>query len=130
MNVVFCTDSNMITQSCIMLTSLQKNNKDEAINIYAILLNVSEKDRDILVKSFEGTKLSVQNMEGTYLAWLNCKQLNLSCESIERLFLKKAGVWLHKGSTFGIGGEGYMRLNLACPQKVLIKAIKQIKQVI
>ena len=94
------------------------------------LLKYLQQNRDILIKSFAGTKVSVQDMEGTYLAWLNCKQLNLSCESIERLFLKKAGVWLHKGSTFGVGGEGYMRLNLACPQKVLIKAIKQIKQVI
>ena len=83
-----------------------------------------------MVKEFLGTKVSVQDMEGTYLAWLNCKQLNLSCGDIEKLFLKKAGVWLHKGSTFGIGGEGYMRLNLACPQQTLKKAIKQIKQVI
>ena len=94
------------------------------------LLKYLQQNRDILIKGFAGTKVSVQDMEGTYLAWVNCKQLNLSCERIERLFLKKAGVWLHKGSTFGIGGEGYMRLNLACPQKVLIKAIKQIKQVI
>jgi len=93
------------------------------------LLKYLQQNRDILVKEFLGTKVSVQDMEGTYLAWLNCKQLNLSCGDIEKLFLKKAGVWLHKGSTFGIGGEGYMRLNLACPQKVLKTAIKQIKQV-
>ena len=94
------------------------------------LLKYLQQNRDILLKEFLGTKVSVQDMEGTYLAWLNCKQLNLSCTDIEKLFLKKAGVWLHKGSTFGIGGEGYMRLNLACPQKILIKAIKQIKRVI
>ena len=94
------------------------------------LLKYLQQNRDILVKEFSGTKVSVQDMEGTYLAWLNCKQLNLSCGDIEKLFLKKAGVWLHKGSTFGIGGEGYMRLNLACPQQTLKKAIKQIKQVI
>ena len=94
------------------------------------LLKYLQQNRDILVKEFSGTKVSVQDMEGTYLAWLNCKQLNLSCTDIEKLFLKKAGVWLHKGSTFGIGGEGYMRLNLACPKQTLKKAIKQIKQVI
>ena len=94
------------------------------------LLKYLQQNRDILVKEFSETNVSVQDMEGTYLAWLNCKKLNLSCEQIEKLFLKKAGVWLHKGSTFGIGGEGYMRLNLACPQQTLKKAIKQIKQVI
>ena len=93
------------------------------------LLKYLQQNRDILVNGFAGTKISVQNMEGTYLAWLNCKQLNLSCGNIEKLFLK-AGVWLHKGSTFGIGGEGYMRLNLACSQKTLKTAIKRIKQVI
>ena len=93
------------------------------------LLKYLQRNRDILVNGFAGTKISVQNMEGTYLAWLNCKQLNLSCGNIEKLFLK-AGVWLHKGSTFGIGGEGYMRLNLACSQKTLKTAIKRIKQVI
>ena len=93
------------------------------------LLKYLQQNRDILVNGFAGTKISVQNMEGTYLTWLNCKQLNLSCNQIEKLFLK-AGVWLHKGSTFGIGGEGYMRLNLACPQKTLKTAIKRIKQVI
>ncbi|MCR4662342.1 MAG: pyridoxal phosphate-dependent aminotransferase [Endomicrobiaceae bacterium] len=93
------------------------------------LLKYLQRNRDILVNDFAGTKISVQNMEGTYLAWLNCKQLNLSCGNIEKLFLK-AGVWLHKGSTFGTGGEGYMRLNLACSQKTLKTAIKQIKQVI
>ncbi len=99
-------------------------------NWFNSLLKYLQQNRDILVNGFAGTKISVQNMEGTYLAWLNCKKLNLSCEQIEKLFLKKAGVWLHKGSTFGVGGEGYMRLNIACPQKILNKAIKQIKQVI
>lgn len=94
------------------------------------LLKYLQQNRDILVNGFAGTKISVQHMEGTYLAWLNCKKLNLSCGDIEKLFLKKAGVWLHKGSTFGIGGEGYMRLNLACPQQTLKNAIKQIKSVI
>lgn len=94
------------------------------------LLKYLQQNRDILKQEFLNTKISVCNMEGTYLAWLNCKQLKLSCEQIDKLFLKKAGVWLHKGSTFGIGGEGYMRLNLACPQKTLKTAIKRIKQVI
>ena len=94
------------------------------------LLKYLQQNRDILVKGFSGTKVSVQDMEGTYLAWLNCKKLNLSCGDIEKLFLKKAGVWLHKGSTFGVGGEGYMRLNLACPQKILNKAINKIRSIL
>jgi len=98
-------------------------------NWFNELLKYLQQNRDVLKQEFLNTKVSVCNMEGTYLAWLDCKKLNLNCKQIEKLFLK-AGVWLHKGSTFGIGGEGYMRLNIACPQKTLKKAIKQIKQVI
>ena len=94
------------------------------------LLKYLQQNRDILNNEFSNTKISVNNMQGTYLAWIDCRNLNLSCEQIEKLFLKKAGVWLHKGSTFGIGGEGYMRLNIACPQKVLKKAITKIKDIL
>ena len=94
------------------------------------LLKYLQQNRDILKNEFLNTKISVNNMQGTYLAWIDCRNLNLSCEQIEKLFLKKAGVWLHKGSTFGIGGEGYMRLNIACPQKVLKKAITKIKDIL
>ncbi len=95
-------------------------------NWFDTLLKYLQQNIDILVNEFAGTKISVQNMEGTYLAWLNCDKLNLSCERIEKLFLK-AGVWLHKGSTFGMGGESYMRMNIACPQKILKTAIKRMK---
>ena len=94
------------------------------------LLKYLQQNRDILKKEFLNTKISVNDMQGTYLAWLDCRNLNLSCKQIEKLFLKKAGVWLHKGSTFGIGGKGYMRLNIACPQKVLKKAINKIKDIL
>ena len=94
------------------------------------LLKYLQQNRDILKNEFLNTKISVNNMQGTYLAWIDCRNLNLSCEQIEKLFLKKAGVWLHKGSTFGIGGEGYMRLNIACPQKVLKKAITKINDIL
>ena len=40
------------------------------------------------------------------------------------------GVWLHNGSTFGKGGEGFMRMNIACPTSVLEEAIERIKSVI
>lgn len=94
------------------------------------LLKYLQQNRDILKKEFLNTKISVNNMQGTYLAWLDCRKLNLNCRQIEKLFLKKADVWLHKGSVFGVGGEGYMRLNIACPQKVLKKVINKMKDVL
>jgi cystathionine beta-lyase len=94
------------------------------------LLKYLQQNRDILKKEFLNTKISVNNMQGTYLAWLDCRKLNLNCRQLEKLFFKKADVWLHKGSVFGVGGEGYMRLNIACPQKVLKKVINKMKDIL
>ena len=74
--------------------------------------------------------VSALNTEGTYLAWLDCRKLNLSPSELDDLFLKKAGVWLHNGHTFGAGGQGFMRMNIACPKSILCEAIERIKAAI
>jgi len=68
--------------------------------------------------------------EGTYLVWLNFKQLNLCEDQLEELIVKKAGLWLNKGTIFGSGGEGYQRINIACPRVILEKALGQLAKVI
>lgn len=78
----------------------------------------------------ENAPVSALNIDGTYLAWLDCRKLNLSPSELDNLFLSKAGVWLHNGHTFGAGGKGFMRMNIACPKSVLEKAIQQIHAVI
>ena len=75
----------------------------------------------------EDAPVSALNMEGTYLAWLDCRKLNLSPSELDNLFLGKAGIWLHNGHTFGTGGDGFMRMNIACPRSVLEEAIERIK---
>lgn len=67
------------------------------------------------------------NLEGTYLAWLDCRKLKMSPSELDNLFLGKAGIWLHNGHTFGAGGDGFMRMNIACPNSVLEEAIERIK---
>lgn len=94
-------------------------------------LKYMKRNVEVLRKAFpEDYKITAINMEGTYLAWLDCRKLNLSAEELGDLFLKKAGVWLHNGATFGECGEGFMRMNIACPVSVLEEAIKRIKSVI
>ncbi len=95
------------------------------------LLKYLKRNAEILQKAFpEDYKITALNMDGTYLAWLDCRKLNLSGEELNNLFLKKAGVWLHNGATFGECGEGFMRMNIACPASVLEEAIERIKAVI
>jgi cysteine-S-conjugate beta-lyase len=70
------------------------------------------------------------NMEGTYLMWLDCRGLNLVQKEIVDLFVKKAGVALNDGTVFGEGGEGFMRMNIACSRLILEKALNQMKDAI
>ena len=66
--------------------------------------------------------------EATYLLWIDASKV---CEDSERLveFLQKdARVGLNPGSEYGLGGEGYLRLNLAYPKKVLLEGLKRLKK--
>jgi cystathionine beta-lyase len=67
--------------------------------------------------------------EGTYLAWLDCRALELP-EGPYRFFLKNAKVALNDGKTFGTGGEGFVRLNFGCPRAELVEALERMKAVL
>ncbi|MBS4537239.1 PatB family C-S lyase [Clostridium sp. D2Q-11] len=68
--------------------------------------------------------------EGTYLLWLDFKDLELSEEEIDELLIKKAKVALNKGTMFGEGGEFHRRLNIGCPRRTLEEALYRIKKAI
>ncbi len=74
--------------------------------------------------------LKVLPLESTYLAWIDCRELGLTAEELEKLFLSKAKVALNQGYVFGPGGEGFVRMNLACPRAVVEKAVKQMEKAI
>ncbi len=70
--------------------------------------------------------LTVAPLEGSYLAWIDCRALGLSDPDLKTFFSDKAGVWLDAGAKFGSGGQGFMRMNLACPASVLRVALERI----
>lgn len=65
--------------------------------------------------------------EGTYLLWLDCRQLRLEDEALKSFFVDKAGVGMNPGISFGDAGSGFMRMNLATPRSVLEQACRQIE---
>jgi cystathionine beta-lyase len=65
--------------------------------------------------------------EGTFLAWLDCRKAGISGAPGE-FFLRQARVALNEGSTFGPGGEGFVRLNLACPRAILVEALERMRK--
>jgi cystathionine beta-lyase len=68
--------------------------------------------------------------EATYLMWLDCRKIEMKGKELQNFFINKAGVGMNEGSTFGPGGEGFMRMNLACPRSTLIKAMEKIEDAV
>lgn len=65
--------------------------------------------------------------EATYMAWLDCSKLDMDDKALNNFFIKEAGLGLNPGIQFGKGGSQYMRINLACPEAILAKALEQLK---
>ena len=70
--------------------------------------------------------ITVGRPEGTYLAWLDCRQAGLP-DNPQRFFLEKARVALNDGAAFGRGGDGFVRLNFGCPRSTLEDALERIR---
>jgi cystathionine beta-lyase len=69
--------------------------------------------------------INMMHMEGTYLAWLDCRQSGIQGNPFH-FFLKEGKVALNNGAEFGKGGEGFVRLNFACPRKTLVDALERM----
>jgi cystathionine beta-lyase len=67
---------------------------------------------------------------GTYLVWLDCRRLGLDKLALERLMREEAGVYLDEGYIFGPEGEGFERINIACPRAVLVEALDRIRRAV
>ncbi|MCB8978563.1 MAG: pyridoxal phosphate-dependent aminotransferase [Ardenticatenaceae bacterium] len=68
--------------------------------------------------------------EGTYLVWLDCRALELTPAERKKLIFEDAHLYLDEGEIFGPEGEGFERLNLACPRWLLAEAMERLKTVI
>ena len=72
-------------------------------------------------------KIKLVEPEGTYLVWLDCRELGLSDEQLQSLVENKAKLWLDEGYIFGAGGRGFERINIACPRATLKEALDRLK---
>ncbi len=68
--------------------------------------------------------------ESTYLIWLDCRELGLKGDSLQDFFISKAKVGFNDGRVFGTGGEGFMRMNVACSKDLVKRAMVQIMAVL
>ncbi|MEG0805851.1 MAG: MalY/PatB family protein [Lachnospiraceae bacterium] len=73
-------------------------------------------------------EVTIGDLEGTYLGWMDFSKLGLTEEELDELCVEKSKIWFDEGRMFGKAGEGYERINLACPRSVLQQAMKQLKE--
>lgn len=66
-------------------------------------------------------------LEGTYLAWLDCRSIKgMKSYDIEKSLLENERVWINAGSMYGT--EGFIRINLACPRKTLQEGLERLSE--
>ena len=96
-------------------------------------MKVYVKENIEFVKQYVEEQLPSVNMvehEGTYLVWLDFRGTGLSVEELDDKIINQAKLWLDSGKIFGSCGEGFQRINVACPRKVLEEALERIKNAV
>ena len=89
-------------------------------------------NRDFVVeyveKNLPGVRVSVP--DATFLAWLDCSELVESGKiegPLQDFFIENGKVAFNEGTSFGPGGEGFVRLNFGCPRETLVEALERMK---
>ena len=83
-----------------------------------------------IVKDYLEKELPVIRMvecDATYLLWLDCTSLNVSSNVLSEFLRSNQGLFLSSGSDFGQVGDGFLRLNIACPSKLLKEGLLRLK---
>ncbi|GGH85096.1 cystathionine beta-lyase [Pullulanibacillus pueri] len=65
--------------------------------------------------------------EATYLGWLDFRALNLSGQALRDFVIKEARLGLNDGDSFGVEGQGFQRINFACPRSILEEAMERLE---
>lgn len=77
-------------------------------------------------------QITLIEAEATYLLWLDCKDYckkrGINSEELEADIRKNAQVFISKGSIYGDAGEGFLRMNIACPKATLQEALNRLKE--
>lgn len=116
--------------NCFSLVAMETAFSDpECENWLTQLLRHLEENIDFVAAYLADNipEIKVRKPQCTYLLWLDCRGLGLKGDDLPDFMVEEARLALNDGRSFGDGGEGFMRLNVACPKSILEKALKQLK---
>ena len=71
-------------------------------------------------------KVKLMPSQGTYLLWLDCREMGLTDDELRQFFIHDAKVGMNPGVSFGEVGSGFMRMNIAAPRQVIMEACNRI----
>ena len=81
-----------------------------------------------VIDSFSNNDLAIKAItpQASFLIWLDCRAMGLSQDELMKFFSVKAGLLLSNGAMYGQGGEGFVRVNIGCPRKIVREALERI----
>lgn len=85
------------------------------------------------IKNYVETNLPNVRMithEATYLVWLDFRKLGFTAAELDDLIVHKSKLWLDSGKIFGKSGEGFQRINAACPRRLLEDAMARLSLIV
>lgn len=76
-------------------------------------------------------ELKVLRLEGTYLVWLDVSALGIPSRTLSQKLLREGHVWMNPGTMYGDPtGEGYLRINIACPRSEMMEGLRRMASVL
>ncbi|MDD4362871.1 MAG: pyridoxal phosphate-dependent aminotransferase [Atribacterota bacterium] len=93
------------------------------------LVKYIESNFDYVVKycAEELRGIQIKKPEGTYLAWLDFRKTGMINKEVNSFVLEKAKITVDPGEWFGLGGDCFVRMNLACPRSFVMEAMNRLK---
>lgn len=71
--------------------------------------------------------ITVVPLQATYLVWLDCRFFNKTSDELSKILLEEEKLWINSGTMYGKAGEGFLRINIACPRQLLVDGLKRLK---
>ncbi len=112
---------------------LKDNFTVDTIEFSGKKLRMSSEDKEGNAEEYAEAKISRSQLirmirpQASFLIFLDFRRLGLSQKELVDFVVDKAHLALNDGAMFGVGGEGFMRLNVGCPRKTMERAMTQLK---
>lgn len=105
------------------------NKCEEWVDQLIKVLSINKKLAEDFIK-INIPEVKIIPLEGTYLQWLDFRELESDYKKLEKFMQNEAQLFLDEGYVFGEEGEGFERINLACPTKVLEDALNRLLEAV